>query len=316
MTAPIATEMKIAHPAPVRQGLWSMIGNTPLIALHQLFPDIPAGVRILGKAEWTNPGGSVKDRPAAEILEAAIINGEIGNGKVFLDSTSGNMGIAYATLTASIGIPIHLAIPANASESRLAILRALGAELTLTDPLEGSDGAREVAAEIAQSNPDKYYYADQYSNPANWRAHYKTTGPEIWRQTEGEITHLVAGLGTSGTLMGTGKFLREQSRPVHQFAVQPDSPFHGLEGLKHYASSPIPSIYDPVLPDEILPVRTEAAYEMLRHVARNSGYLIGISSGAALSAAHEIARRVKHGSIVVILPDSGLKYLSQPFWNE
>ena len=316
MTALIATEREIAQLVPMRQGLWSMVGNTPLIELHPLFPDIPSGVRVFGKAEWTNPGGSIKDRPAAEILEAAITNGEIGNGKVFLDSTSGNMGIAYATLSASLGIPLHLAIPANASESRLAILGALGTELTLTDPLEGSDGAREVAAEMAQSNPDRFFYADQYSNPANWRAHYKTTGPEIWRQTGGEITHLVAGLGTSGTLMGTGRYLREQPGQVRLVAVQPDSPFHGLEGLKHYESSPIPSIFDPVLPDEILPTRTEAAYEMLRYVARNSGYLLGISAGAALSAALEIARSEKHGSIVVILPDSGLKYLSQPFWNE
>jgi cysteine synthase B len=273
-------------------------------------------VNVLVKAEWHNPSGSVKDRPAAEIVRHAIANGEFEDGKHLLDSTSGNMGISYAMFAASLGIKVHLAIPANASNSRMELLRALGAELTLTDPLEGSDGARVVAAEIASQYPDRYFFADQYNNPMNWRSHYRTTGPEILSQTKGSITHLVAGLGTSGTLMGTGRFLKESLSEVHLVAVQPEGPLHGLEGLKHMTSSPKPGIYDPDLPDFQINVNTEEAYVVSRELARSEGLLVGISAGAAVQAALEVGRQIENGTIVVILPDSASKYLELDYWKD
>lgn len=308
---PIAAEQKWNPPA-----LWAEIGNTPLLP----FPDpqgaLPPRVKVFGKAEWTNPGGSVKDRPAAAILRRAIEQGRLVGNRIFLDSTSGNMGIAYATLAAPLGLPIHLAIPANASRERLDILRALGARLTLTDPTEGSDGAREVAARMARQHPGRYYYADQYSNPANWQAHYHTTGPEILTQTAGGLTHFVAGLGTTGTLTGAGRFLREALDSVSIVAVQPAEPLHGLEGLKHLKTSPVPEIYDPGLPDEVVEVSTEETYDLLKRIARQQGRLLGLSAGAALLAAFRVARRLEEGLVVAVLPDSAGKYLSHPFWGE
>jgi cysteine synthase B len=296
-----------------REGLLGTVGNTPIIPLRHLHS---GAVEIYAKAEWHNPSGSVKDRPAAAILREALQSGELSNGRSLLDSTSGNMGIAYATLAASIGIPVHLTMPANANNARKGMLSALGAELTLTDPLEGSDGARHVAAEIAAEHPDRYYYADQYANPANWRSHFETTGPEILKDTEGRITHFVAGLGTTGTLVGTGRYLREAAPGVQIVAFQPEGPLHGLEGLKNLPSSEVPEIYDPRVPDETLEVRTEDAYAMARRLAREQGLLVGPSSAAAAVVCLALAERMDTGVIVTIFADSGLKYLDLPFWNE
>ncbi len=296
-----------------REGLLGTVGNTPIIPLRHLHS---GAVEIYAKAEWHNPSGSVKDRPAAAILREALQSGELGNGRSLLDSTSGNMGIAYATLAAAIGVPVHLTLPANANNARKGILHALGTQLTLTDPLEGSDGARHVAAAIAAQHPDRYYYADQYSNPTNWRAHFETTGPEILRDTEGRITHFVAGLGTTGTVVGTGRYLRQAAPGVQIIAFQPEGPLHGLEGLKNLTSSEVPEIFDPLVPDETLDVKTEDAYAMARRLAREEGLLVGPSSAAAAVAALALAERMDTGLIVAIFADSGLKYLDQPFWNE
>ena len=296
-----------------REGLLGTVGNTPIIPLRHLHS---GAVEIYAKAEWHNPSGSVKDRPAAAILREALQSGDLSNGRSLLDSTSGNMGIAYATLAAAIGVAVHLTLPANANNARKGILHALGTQLTLTDPLEGSDGARHVAAAIAAEHPDRYYYADQYSNPANWRAHFETTGPEILRDTEGRITHFVAGLGTTGTVVGTGRYLREAAPGVQIVAFQPQGPLHGLEGLKNLTSSEVPEIFDPLVPDETLDVRTEDAYAMARRLAREEGLLVGPSSAAAAVAALALAERMDTGVIVTIFADSGLKYLDLPFWNE
>ncbi len=289
--------------APARPGLLAEVGQTPLIPLHRVTRDLPPGVRMLAKTEWFNPGGSVKDRPARAIIEAAVKAGELGDGRILLDSTSGNMGIAYATLAPVLGIKVHLAIPANAGAPRLNSLRALGAELTLTDPLEGSDGARRVAAQMAAEFPERFFYADQYDNPANWRAHFETTGPEIVAQTHASLTHVVAGLGTTGTLTGIGRYLRAELPAVRMVAVQPDRPLHGIEGLKHLQSSDIPTIYDPSVPHKQLSVSTEAAYAMTRRLAREEGLLAGISSGAAAAAAMDLARDLIQAVIVVVFPD-------------
>ena len=295
------------------EGLLGAVGNTPLIRLRSLSS---TPVEIYAKAEWHNPSGSVKDRPAASILHQALQSGELGNGRSLLDSTSGNMGIAYATLAASIGIPVHLTMPANANNARKGILNALGAQLTLTDPLEGSDGARHVAAALAAENPDRYYYADQYANPANWRAHFESTGPEVLSDTDGRVTHFVAGLGTTGTVVGTGRYLKEAAPEVQIIAFQPESPLHGLEGLKNLPSSEVPEIYDPLVPDNILEIKTEDAYGMARQLAREEGLLVGPSSAAAAVAALELAEQIESGVIVALFADSGLKYLDLPFWNE
>jgi cysteine synthase B len=295
---------------PPVDGLTVRVGNTPLLPLRRLKPNLPPRLGLFAKAEWFNPGGSVKDRPALNIIQAALANGDLGYGRRLLDSTSGNMGISYATLGAALGIPITLTIPASASPERMAILQALGAELILTDPLEGSDGAILKARDLALRDPGRYWYAKQYDNPANWEAHYKSTGPEIFAQTAGEITHLVVGLGTSGTLTGTGKYLREQLPGVKVIAFQPDAPFHGLEGLKHMPSAIKPGIYDPEFADEVLEVRTEDAREMTLRLAREEGLFVGISSGAAAVAALRIANRLNEGMVVTIFPDAGYKYLS------
>jgi cysteine synthase B len=293
-----------------RKGLEERVGDTPLIKLRKLTSALPSAVNVLIKAEWFNPSGSIKDRPALNILRTALQAGKLGGGRRLLDSTSGNMGIAYATFGAALGIPVTLCVPSNASKERLTVLNALGADVILTDGAEGSDGAILKARELAASHPDRVWYANQYDNPANWAAHYLTTGPEVLAQTNGSITHLVAGLGTTGTLVGTGRYLRENLPSVEIVGVQPDAGFHGLEGLKHLPTAIKPGIYDPTLADRIEEVSTEAAHEMVRRLAREEGLLVGISSGAAAVAALDLATRLKEGLIVVIFPDAGYKYLS------
>ena len=290
--------------------LTAHVGNTPLVPLKRLTRGLSPRVRVLAKAEWFNPGGSVKDRPALNIIRTALANRDLVPGKRLLDSTSGNMGISYATFGAALGIPVTLTIPASASPERFAILRALGAELILTDPTEGSDGAILEARRLVAERPDLYWYANQYNNPANWEAHYKSTGPEVVAQTNGEITHFVAGLGTSGTLIGTGRYLRQQLPGVRIIAFQPDAAFHGLEGLKHMPSAIKPGIYDESFADETLSVRTEAARDMMARIAREEGLFVGISSGAATVAALRVAEQLEEGIVVTIFPDSGYKYLS------
>jgi len=296
-------------------GLLALIGNTPLLRLRRVTAHLNPLVRVLAKAEWFNPGGSVKDRPAAAILQQALAAGDLTPERVLLDSTSGNMGIAYATLASALGLRVCLAVPSNASPERLAILRAHGVELHLTDPTEGTDGAREVAAQLAQSGPRRYFFADQYRNPANWQAHFATTGPEILKQTRGEVTHFVAGLGTTGTMTGAGRYLRAHAPSVRLVAVQPDGPMHGLEGLKHLPTAHVPEIYDPSVPDEIVTVDTESAYAMARRLARSEGLLVGVSAAAAVDAALRVAERLDQGTVVALLPDSGLKYLGGAFWS-
>lgn len=286
------------------------VGDTPLLPLQRVTSNLSPRVRVFAKAEWFNPGGSVKDRPALNIIQNAIIHGDLAGGKRLLDSTSGNMGISYATFGAALGIPVTLALPASASSERISILRALGAELVLTDPLEGSDGAILKAREMAAENPKRYWYANQYNNPANWQAHYVSTGPEILCQTNEQITHFVAGLGTSGTFTGTSRYLLEQLPDVKVIAFQPDASFHGLEGLKHMPSAIKPGIYDQALAGTPLEVRTEAAHEMLIRLAREEGLFVGISSAAAAVAALQVAGELEEGVVVTVFPDAGYKYLS------
>lgn len=297
--------------------LEAQVGNTPLIRLEKIESEmgLASGISIYGKAEWFNPSGSVKDRAALNIMRTAEWSGKLCPGMTLLDSTSGNMGIAYAMFGASRGYDVRLAVPANASPERLAILRAYGAELVLTDPLEGSDGALEEARRIATENPD-VFYANQYNNAANWQAHYHTTANEIWKQTNGAITHFIAGLGTSGTFMGTTRRLKELNEQVKAIAMQPDSPFHGLEGLKHMPTAIRPDIYDASLPDAIRTVRTEDAYEMARRLARLEGLFVGVSAAAAIVASVNVARDLQDGVVVTILPDNADKYLSERFWKE
>jgi cysteine synthase B len=312
-TRMISTETKRARYDA--SGLFSLIGNTPLIRLRRVTTHLAPTVEVFAKAEWFNPGGSVKDRPAAAILMRALETGDLGSGRLLLDSTSGNMGIAYATLATALGLGVHLAIPANASRERLAILRALGVELTLTDPTEGADGARSVAAGLACQHPDRYFYADQYNNPANWMAHYQTTGPEIAAQTDGRLTHFVAGLGTTGTITGAGRYLKESLPGVEIIAVQPDGPMHGLEGLKHLPTSHVPGIFDPTIPDQTLQVSTEEAHEMARRLSREEGLLVGVSAAAAAVAAVRLGETLEAGVLVAVFPDSGLKYLDSGIWS-
>lgn len=291
-------------------GLTAHVGDTPLLPLRRLSRNLSARTQVFAKAEWFNPGGSVKDRPALNIIQTALANGDLGNGKRLLDSTSGNMGISYATFGAALGIPVTLAIPASASPERLTLLKVLGAELILTDPLEGSDGAILEARKLAAEHPELYWYANQYNNPANWQAHYQSTGPEILAQTNGQVTHFVAGLGTSGTVMGTGRYLKEQSPQVKIVAFQPDDSFHGLEGLKHMPTAIKPGIYDESLADEQVQVKTEDAHEMVKRLAREEGLFVGISSGAAAVAALRVASQLDEGIVVTLFPDAGYKYLS------
>lgn len=309
--------MTAAPAKPLGTRLLDRIGNTPLLRLEELAPE---GIQILGKAEWTNPGGSVKDRAAAAIVGDAQRKGLLSEGKVLLDATSGNTGIAYAMLGAAQGFPVVLCVPSNVSPERKRILEAYGAKIVWTDPADGSDGAIRMARKMAAEEPERYFYADQYGNDNNWRAHYYGTANEIWEQTNGQITHFVAGLGTSGTFMGTTRRLRELNPKIQCISMQPDSPFHGLEGLKHMATAIVPPIYDEKLADRNIEMPTERAYAMAKRLGRTQGLLVGVSAAGAVAAALEVgqeeARAGREAVIVTILPDSADKYLSERFWSE
>jgi cysteine synthase B len=300
------------------QGTLDRIGNTPLLRLERVGSDLP-GVEILGKAEWLNPGGSVKDRAAANIVAQAQASGKLTSGKILLDSTSGNTGIAYAMLGAAQAFPVTLCMPENVSVERKRILQAYGANIIYTDPADGSDGAIRVARELAAKHPELYYYADQYSNDANWQAHYHGTANEIWEQTEGRVTHFVSMLGTSGTFMGVTRRLKELNPRIRCISLQPDSAFHGIEGAKYMASAIVPKIYDPLLADADLAISTEDAYAMAKRLAREEGLLVGISAAAAVVGCLQLARQLKKNEpavFVTIFCDSGDKYLSERFWQE
>jgi cysteine synthase B len=291
-----------------------LIGRTPLVRLTRFERETP-GVELWAKAEWQNPGGSVKDRAAARMILDGEASGALTPDRIVLDATSGNTGIAYAMVGAARGYRVTLCLPDNASPERKMILRAFGAELVLTNPLEGTDGAIREARRMKAADPDRYFYPDQYNNDGNWRAHYDTTGPEIIEQTSGRLTHFVAGLGTSGTFMGTARRLRKFSPNIKLISFQPSGPFHGLEGLKHMESAIVPGIYDPSVADEDLRVESERAYEMVRRLAREEGLLAGISSGAALAASLQVARQLDRGVVVTIFPDGAEKYLTEKFWQ-
>ncbi|MGB7600766.1 MAG: cysteine synthase family protein [Candidatus Sulfotelmatobacter sp.] len=312
-----APEAAVARPG---QTLLDRIGNTPLLRFDRFTAHLP-GVTLLGKAEWYNPGGSVKDRAAANIVAEGRRSGRFAPGKILLDATSGNTGIAYAMLGASEGFPVTLCMPTNVSAERKKIVQAYGANILYTDPGEGSDGAIRLARDLAAKHPDLYFYADQYSNDANWQAHYHGTANEIWQQTEGRITHFVAMLGTSGTFMGTTRRLKQLNPTIRCISLQPDSSFHGIEGAKHMASAIVPKIYDPSLADENIEIATEDAYAMARRLARDCGLLVGISAAAGVAGSLKISeqlqlRRGQEAVFVTILCDSGDKYLSERFWTE
>jgi cysteine synthase B len=300
----------------VSNDLLHRIGNTPLLRLRKITRQLSDTVEVYAKAEWFNPGGSVKDRAAFSMIVDGERSGRLTKEKVILDATSGNTGIAYAMIGAALGYRVRLCMSANVSPERKNILHAYGAELIFTDPSESSDGAIRMARRLYAESPSLYFYPDQYNNPANWQAHYQATGREIYEQTRGRVTHFIAGLGTGGTFIGTGRRLREYNRRIQLISVQPDSGFHGLEGLKHMATAIVPGIYDPKLAGKNLTVETEEAYEIVRRLAREEGMLVGISSGAAAAAALRIASGLEAGVVVTIFPDSGDKYLSNSFWAE
>lgn len=303
--------------ASVRLGqtLLDRIGNTPLLHLKRITRDLPAAVEVYVKAEWFNPGGSVKDRPVRRIIDDGERDGRLTSDRIIIDSSSGNAGIAYALIGAVKGYRVRLVVPENVSEERKRILVAFGAAAQYSDPLEGSDGAILVVRRIVEGNPAAYFFGDQYNNPSNPRAHYDTTGPEVFAQTEGRITHFVAGLGTTGTLVGAGRRLRELRAGIEIVAVEPDSGLHGIEGLKHMASAIVPGIYDPSVHDRKIPVRTETAYQMAQRLAREEGLLVGQSSGAAIAGALQVARDLREGVVVVVFPDGGDRYLSTALWR-
>ncbi len=308
----------LASTRAIGRSLLDCIGNTPLLRLERIGPNY-ANAEFYGKAEWLNPGGSVKDRPALEMIRDAERTGKLKPGKTILDATSGNTGIAYAMIAAALGYRVKLCLPASASEERKKILAAYGAELVITPGDEGSDGAILRAREIIAAEPEKYFYPDQYGNPSNWRAHYKTTGPEIWEQTGGRITHFVAGLGTSGTFVGTSRRLKELNPAIRCISLQPDAAFHGLEGWKYMPTAIVPSIYDATLADENLAVSTEEAYRLVKRAAREEGLLLSPSAAAALNGCFQVAASLKpdeRAVIVTVFPDSGTKYLSERFWDE
>lgn len=293
-----------------------LVGNTPLLAFPSLERELPPGVRLYAKAEWYNPGGSVKDRAALSMILAAERAGTLTPDKTILDATSGNTGIALAMIGAARGYRVKLCLPANASDERKRILKAYGAELVLTSPFEMTDGAQREARRIAAAEPDRYFYCDQYNNENNWKAHYYGTAEEIWRQTNGQITHWVAGLGTTGTFVGASRRFRELNPEIRCISFQPDSPLNGLEGLKHLDTAIVPGIYDPNLADEDRRISTEVAEAMVGHLAHHEGLLVGPSSGAALACALEVARELREGCVVTLLPDNASKYLTSRFWEE
>ena len=314
-------ERPLDHPAGRSRAdqhkLLASVGGTPLLRLSRLAQDVPAGVEVYAKAEHLNPGGSVKDRAALAMILDGERRGLLRPDKTLLDATSGNTGIAYAMLGAALGYRVALCLPRNASRERKRILRSYGAELIETDPVEGMDGAQAVAHEMAQHEPEKYFYPDQFNNPANWRAHYDSTAPEIWEQTGGRVTHFLAGMGTSGTFTGTSRRLKQYDAKVRVISMQPDSPFHGLEGMKHMETVTVPGIYDPRLADENVTVSTEEAQTMARRLARHEGLLVGTSSGANVLAALRLARDLPPRSVVVtILCDTGERYLYEELLEE
>ena len=313
----IAKSEVVANGYAQASDLESQIGHTPLLRLRSVGRELPPGVEVLLKAEHLNPGGSVKDRAALSIILDAERSGRLYPGKVILDATSGNTGIAYAMLGAARGYAVTLCLPANASEERKRILNLYGAELVETDPLEGSDGAQLIARQMAERDEAKFFYADQYNNDANWRAHYQTTGPEIWEQSKQRITHFVAGLGTCGTFTGVGRKLKELNPAIRLIAMEPNSPIHGLEGLKHLPTSRMPGIFDPALADDMVEIATEDAQAMTRRLAREEGLFVGVSAGANVVAALALARKLPLPSTVVtILCDGGERYMSERFWTE
>jgi cysteine synthase B len=316
MTSPIPIAPLVRTDA---EPLLATIGNTPLIRLERIPSEFP-GIEIFGKAEYFNPGGSVKDRAARSMVLEGERSGKLNHSRTILDSTSGNTGIAYAMIGANRGYKVKLILPGNASEERKRILKAYGAEMLFSDPGEGSDGAIRLCRKIYMEDPDRYFYPDQYNNPANWKAHFETTGPEIIKQTGGSLTHFVAAMGTSGTFTGTTKRLRRDLPHVKCYSAQPSSGFHGLEGLKHMPTAIKPGFYDEELADGNLWVETEDAYRMVRRLAREEGLLVGISSGcnvhAATVLARELAARGETATIVTVLCDSAEKYLSEHFWDE
>ncbi len=296
------------------RSLFALVGNTPLLDFSHYSPH--RRVKILAKAEWQNPGRSIKDRAASRMIRVALRRGRLTRDQILLDSTSGNTGVAYALFGAALQLRVRLVVPENVSRYQKNLLAAYGAEVIWTSAGEGSDGAIRVARALQAEAPSRYFYINQYNNPENWRAHFHTTALELWQQTAGRLTHFVAGLGTSGTFIGTGRRLRQLNPAIRLIAVQPDSPLHGLEGLKHMPTAIVPTIYDPHLADENLAISTEEAYDLVRHVARRHGWLIGLSSGAALAAARHVAETITHGVIATVFPDGGHRYLEEGFWNE
>ena len=297
----------------IRRSVAEAVGNTPLLRLPGR--DMAPGVELYAKLEFFNPGGSVKDRPALRMIQEGIRSGALRDDKIILDSTSGNTGIAYAMIGAALGFQVRLAMPANVTQERKAILAAYGADVMLTDPGEGSDGAIIKAREVLARNPELYFKPDQYNNPANWRAHYDTMAPELWRQTGGRVSHFVATMGTSGTVMGTGRGLKGLNPEVEIIGAEPSDPFHGIEGLKHMASSIVPGIYDESFLDRKIPVDTEVAYDETVRLARDLGILVGQSSGAAYWAAREVAAELDAGVVVTVFCDGGDKYMTTPMWR-
>jgi cysteine synthase B len=302
-----------AEPNKVESVL-DLIGNTPLLEIQRIGAGLPSGVKVFAKLEGFNPGGSVKDRPAWRMIQQGLSDGKLHPGKTILDSTSGNTGIALALIGSVLGYPVELVIPANVSNERKLIINAYGAKITYSDPMEGSDGAIRLCRQIIAAEPEKYYKPDQYFNPMNPVAHYENTGPEIYRQTNGTITHFLAGIGTGGTVMGTGRYLKEINRNIQVIAVEPDDALHGLEGLKHMASSIVPGIYHEDQLDSKISVSTEDAYAMVYRLSQEEGVLVGQSSGAALCAALKVARKLRSGTVVTIFPDFGDKYLTTNLW--
>ena len=304
------TYASVGDPAVVQR-----IGNTPLLKLPR-FQAVSSRVEIFAKAEWYNPGGSVKDRAALSMIREGERSGALAMGKTIIDATSGNTGIAYAMIGAALGYRVELAVPANAGPERKRILFAYGADVTYTDPLEGTDGAQLYVKKLVADRPDEYFYPDQYNNPANWQAHYRTTAFEIYNQSGKAITHFVAGIGTSGTFIGTARRLKELNAAIRCISFQPDTPLHGLEGLKHLQTAMVPGIYDMKLADEHLEVSTGAAHEMARRLAKKEGLLVGTSSAASMVTALQVAQRLEEGVVVTVFPDHGSRYLSERFWEE
>ena len=311
-------EVSTSHPRQFGRGVLERIGNTPLLRLERIQREFPH-VALCAKAEWYNPGGSVKDRPALYMIRDGERSGALQKGNTILDATSGNTGIAYAMIGAALGYSVKLCLPESASPERKRILQAYGAELVITRADEGSDGAIRRVREIYAAEPQKYFYPDQYSNPANWRAHYETTAEEIWSQTDGQVTHFVAGLGTSGTFVGVARRLKELNPSIRCISLEPDAAFHGLEGWKYMAASIVPAIYDRTIADENLAIRTEDAYRLVKRLAREEGLLVSVSAGAALVGCLRVAAAlppVTGAVIVTVFADSGEKYLNERFWEE